>query len=525
MMQSELFTGSRLVAGAAGVDRTVTCINIIDGPFGYQYLKRGMLVLCSAYSIAGSTERQMEMMRRVHEHGVAAMALKAIHFPDNRIPEELCALADELEFPLVSLSDTCPAYADFITYFSNSVYLRGIQAVISKDELLKLLLLEISQRGIEGLVKKMGTLLGRGAAVLFEDTCYLSPQGETATAFAKALSASDSIQRFVPSGTFPGTLRFPDALPSPGDNLGAKLKTGGNGHNYLWLFGGETPFDEDDAAVLSSAKLVGELEVVQLLNYRQQSARRRRIFIDNLLSGKLKSLHEMLLAAKGLSWRLPLELRVLLITCAGGTVGSQEMELALNRQLERERQSITVFPYQDDLVVLLPVAEKTASCEGLLEIMSACFEGEGFYFGLGRRVSLKDTHVSYAQAKYALQAGRAIAPERHMFRFEEMGMFRLYCAAALPEELRLFCQDYVLPIIQVDSYAKLDLLRTLQTFFDCKENYSRAGNMLYLHPNTIRYRIETIGRICHVDFNDPEDVLNMKIALKLLPLVQEMDGK
>ena len=36
MMQSELFAGSRLVAGAAGVDRTVTCINIIDGPFGYQ---------------------------------------------------------------------------------------------------------------------------------------------------------------------------------------------------------------------------------------------------------------------------------------------------------------------------------------------------------------------------------------------------------------------------------------------------------------------------------------------------------
>ena len=104
-------------------------------------------------------------------------------------------------------------------------------------------------------------------------------------------------------------------------------------------------------------------------------------------------------------------------------------------------------------------------------------------------------------------------------------MFRLCCAEALPAELRLFCQDYVLPIIQVDSYAKLDLLRTLQTFFDCQENYSRAGNMLFLHPNTIRYRIETIGRICDVDFSDPEDVLNVKIALKLLPLLQELEEK
>ena len=521
-MQSELFAGSRLVAGAAGVDRTVTCINIIDGPFGYQYLKEGMLVLCSAYSIAGSTQRQMEMMRQVHSRGVAAMALKAVHFPDNRIPQALCELADALSFPLISLSDTCPAYADFITYFSNSVYLRGVQSVVSKDELLKLLLLEIGQRGIEGLVRKMSSLLDRAAAVLFEDSCCHFPQGEDSAAFVKALSARGGSRSFAPAEGFPGLLRFPGAAA---DCLGVKLKSGSSGRNYLWLFGGAQPFDDDDAAALDAAELVCELEIVQFLNYQQQSARRRRIFIDNLLSGKLKSLHEMLLVAKGLSWRLPLELQVLLITSPGGAVGSQEMELGLDERFQQEGRAVTVFPYQDDLVVLLPAGEDAVPCEAVAETLASCFPGQTFRFGLGRRVGLKDTHISYAQARYALRAGRRISPERSIIRFEEMGMFRLCCAEAMPAELRLFCQDYVLPIIQVDSYAKLDLLRTLQTFFDCQENYSRAGNMLFLHPNTIRYRIETIGRICDVDFSDPEDVLNVKIALKLLPLLQELEEK
>ena len=520
MMQSELFAGSSLIAGAAGADQNVTCVNIINSPFGYSYLKKGMLVLCSPYFIVSSTRRQQEMVRRFHSQGAAAMALKARLFPDGRIPQALCDLADELAFPLISLSDTCPAYSEFITYFSNSIYLRGLRSVIGRDELLKLLLQEINQNGIEGLVKKMGASLGRGAAVLLDDTCYLSPQSGGATAqFAKAMSGG--FRRFAPSAAFPDMLSCPGALPPPADSLGVELNAGEHGHNYLWLIGGEAPFDEDDAAVISLAKLVGELEIVQLLDYRQQSARHRRIFLDNLLSGKMKSLHEMLLMAKGLSWRLPLELQVLLISCADGSVGSQEMELALSAQLEREELSVTVFPYQDDLVLLLPAGEETVPWERIQELLNSCFAGRDFYFGLGRRVSLKDTHLSYAQARYALQTGREIMPEQRVFQFEKMGMYRLCCAAAMPEELKLFCQDYVLPIIRMDS-SKLDLLKTLQTFFDCKENYSRTGSELYLYPNTIRYRIETIGKICHVDFSDSDDVLNMKIALKLLPLLQDI---
>lgn len=98
-------------------------------------------------------------------------------------------------------------------------------------------------------------------------------------------------------------------------------------------------------------------------------------------------------------------------------------------------------------------------------------------------------------------------------------MFRLCCSDALPEEGRFFCNDYIAPLVEEDSNTKMDLLKTLEVFFACGGNYSRAGNTLYLHPNAVRYRIETISKICGVDFDDPSDVLNMQIALKLLPMI------
>lgn len=525
LLQTPLFDRSGVVAGTSGLNSLVTCINIIDGAYGYKYSQKNMLVLCSAYSIASSTERQVDLLEQIHLRGVVGVAIKPAYFTDNRIPEALLRRADELALPLIALYDSCPSYAEFITFFANHVFLRGTQEITTKNDLLKIFVHEMSQKGIPGLVESIGTRLNKRVSVLFEDEYYAFPHSGEITPFDRALSDCSSVQHFFPAGEDSDLLCYSSRTNGPPvaeeDKLGIPIKTGQNALAYMWVHGGETPCTCDDAAVLDAAVLACELEMIQILTYQQQEAHRRIQFVEHLLAGKLGTVHEAMLMTRGLNWRLPLELRILVIACDAQTIDNQEIELELGELFRTQKKNIIVFPYQDNITVFLPQSDgnELEFYEDLFAHLSKKFGQDKFRFGIGRVNSLKNAHKSFAQAFHALQIGKTVCPDVRIHFFEQLGMYRLFCQEALPEELRLFCEDYVVTLVNMDANAKLDLLKTLETFFSCQQNYSRAGNALYLHPNTVRYRIETIEKICNVDFNNPTDVLNMRIAMKLLPIM------
>lgn len=525
LLQTELFEQSSVVAGMSGLNCVVTSINIIDGVYGYNYSKKNMFVLCSAYSIAASAKKQVDLLEQLFRRGVVGVAIKPTYFENNAIPDALIRRADALGLPLVALSGTCCSYAEFITFFSNSVYLRGTREIVSKNQLLKILVQEMNQQGILGLVEKISGFLNRNVSVLFEDECYAFPRRSESLPFDQALSDCSSAQHFYSSPLFGGMLCYAD---QPGgettghnDKLGVPIKAGKNNLDSIWLHGGETPCGGDDAATLDAAVLACELGVVQMLTHQQQEARRRLVFVESLLAGKLSTLHEMLLMAKGVNWRLPLETRILIVSCEDPAIDNQEIELELSEMFRRQTQNIIVYPYFESVIVFAPRSDGAdpAFFENILTRLVERFGRSCFRLGIGRETALKAANKSYAQAVYALRIGKSIFPERRICFFEKLGIFRLYCPEALPDELRLFCQDYLATLIHVDANAKLDLVKTLEIFFHCQQNYSRTGNALYLHPNTIRYRMETIEKICGVDFNEPDDILNLKTALKLLPIL------
>lgn len=61
-----------------------------------------------------------------------------------------------------------------------------------------------------------------------------------------------------------------------------------------------------------------------------------------------------------------------------------------------------------------------------------------------------------------------------------------------------------------------ELLTTLKIFLESESNYNTAAQKLFLHSNTIRYRIGKIQEICNIDLEDPIERLKAEISLKFI---------
>lgn len=81
------------------------------------------------------------------------------------------------------------------------------------------------------------------------------------------------------------------------------------------------------------------------------------------------------------------------------------------------------------------------------------------------------------------------------------------------------CSRYVQPLKDYKKISNVDLIETLKVFFQNKQNYTKTGQDLFVHANTIRYRIEQVEHLCNVDFSNYLDVLNLQVALACSPLV------
>lgn len=118
------------------------------------------------------------------------------------------------------------------------------------------------------------------------------------------------------------------------------------------------------------------------------------------------------------------------------------------------------------------------------------------------------------QALDALALGRRIAGHKGPYYFEELGLYRLLAGLRNRDEVKRFHQETLGALIRYDDAHGTGLVHTLEVFFDQNANVSQASRALYVHRNTLNYRLQRIVEITGLDLNSPEVRLALQLALK-----------
>lgn len=123
---------------------------------------------------------------------------------------------------------------------------------------------------------------------------------------------------------------------------------------------------------------------------------------------------------------------------------------------------------------------------------------------------LKDVSRSYKEAGMALEVGRVFYAERNILAYNELGIGRLI--HQLPVSL---CDMFLNEVFEEGAAEQFDdeELVTVYTFFENNLNISETARQLYVHRNTLVYRLEKIQKKTGLDVRVFDDAMTFKIAM------------
>ena len=163
-------------------------------------------------------------------------------------------------------------------------------------------------------------------------------------------------------------------------------------------------------------------------------------------------------------------------------------------------------------------ADKIAG--SVLDVIGRDGEG-GIQIAYGTIVrELKEVSRSYKEARMALDIGKIFFGNRDVIAYSSLGIGRLIYQLPIP-----LCKMFIKEIFSSKSPDDFDeeTLTTINKFFENNLNVSETSRQLYIHRNTLVYRLDKLQKSTGLDLRVFEDAITFKIALMVVKYMKYME--
>lgn len=191
----------------------------------------------------------------------------------------------------------------------------------------------------------------------------------------------------------------------------------------------------------------------------------------------------------------------------------------------KARDFITAVDEKSIIVVKeLAETDDYAEMESVAEMILSSLDSvhrENAHIAYGTIVGeIKEVSRSYKEARMALDVGKIFFDERDIFAYSSLGIGRLIYQLPMP-----LCKMFIREIFDGKSPDDFDeeTLTTINKFFENSLNVSETSRQLYIHRNTLVYRLDKLQKSTGLDLRVFEDAITFKIALMVVKYMKYME--
>lgn len=290
-------------------------------------------------------------------------------------------------------------------------------------------------------------------------------------------------------------------------------------------------YDESSVEYIISAKgeaedvyKIGKIAAFQIQNlliaYKERYDKDN--FIKNLLLDNL-----LLVDIYNRSKKLHIEMdakRVALIIESKVEKDTNSLEIIRNLFPSKTKDFVTAIDEKNIILVKeLKENEGIQDIEKMADSLLTTLNAEtanSAYIAIGTIVKdIKDVSRSYKEAKMALEVGKIFFTEKHIMVYDNLGIGRLIYQLPIP-----LCKMFISEIFSNKSPDEFDdeTLTTINKFFDNSLNVSETSRQLYIHRNTLVYRLDKLQKNTGLDLRIFEDAITFKIALMVVKYMKHV---
>ena len=480
--------GARIVAGADGAGRLIRGVNVMEDANIVRWMRGGELLLTTGYTIRDDPAALERLVPALAERDLAGLVIKLGLYVD-AVPDDVAALADRLGFPLVAL----PAQTMF-------------------DDVLS---------------EVLGTILNRQAVELERSSAIharltqVAVDGGSFTELAEAVS--ELAQRPVAIRDVQGNvLAATDGVPAEAGapHVVRPIRAGDAAHGEVVMWTGGVDLLPHELTTMEHAATVAAMAIAQERSVVSSEQRHRTLLLMQLVSRQPVDRAEIARWATAMGWDMERARAVVLVELCDGTgervrVAGQPVEDRLVRAAQDAVSSQPiVWALRAGLALLVEprpsLGRVTRDLHGALRRAGAA-EGVMVAAG-GVAADVDELGRSYEEAASTLALGRELSGQDFVLEHEELGVYRLLSRLPL-DELRRHRAEAIGPLLAYDRDHNGALVHTLEVFLRCERNRVKAAEELFIHYNTLRYRLGQIDQLTGGLSGDATARLNLELAL------------
>jgi PucR family transcriptional regulator, purine catabolism regulatory protein len=379
--------------------------------------------------------------------------------------------------------------------------------------------------GLTGLVRAMVEISGRGALVQDKRGYILAAQPSPALFgiwqdILLQLSDLDSLPEALQDRKQAGKKISPFYQEVPGGlvRLVVPVTVGDVARGYLSLVGIPEEMDELDFMVAEQGAVVCAIEMAQRKAVRETEKRLEGDLLTALLYDELSPRDAGLWAqTMGLDL-LQSHVALRFAWDKPEAPSRRRLETLIHGEVLRLGLKVILSAMGGEVICFCEIPSTAGRPEAALQLGQAVFEQARSEYpntlllcGIGAAVSdLVDWRTSFRQAGQALEMSRRLEARQPLY-FPDLSVYRLLFQIEHSPELILFQEEMLGPLLAQENSQ--DLLRTLESYFAHHGNISQTSEALFIHRNTLIYRLERIATILNQDLENPETRLALQLAL------------
>jgi sugar diacid utilization regulator len=314
---------------------------------------------------------------------------------------------------------------------------------------------------------------------------------------------------------------------SPGALVG-RIRIGAELLGSVIVERGDPASRDLDVRAVEHAATVLALEIVKQRVARATEERLRSDFLSDLLEGRDAGGERIGERARHYGLVLGAEHRVVVVTLEGAAHDRRARALAAVAATLAERLPGALTGQVADLVTAaVPVDGDERALDRVREALAAARaraleSAPGVAVSAGIGPPARAPHefaASHAGATRCLDVLRRLGRTGETLAADELGILGLFVDGARPDELEALARQVLGPVLERDARTGGALLRTLESYLACGCDARACAADLYVHVNTVRYRLRQVQELCGLDLRDPHDLLRATMARLIVRLL------
>ncbi len=548
ILRIDLLQGSEVLAGHAGLGKSIVSVNVMEVPDIIDWVMPGELLLTTAYTFSEDSSKLELLIPQLKEKKVCGLGIKTHRYLDE-VPEGALRIADELGFPIIRIPRDVP-YGELIKAIFNHIIgeqTRLLSRINDFNHIVREIMLR--QGGMRAIAEQIYLATGAPVVIrddIFRDLHFYCPDKEK-----EELIEADcrELMESFPTDSELNTVKDRSKEVRVGDRgisrftLPIYFDNTHYGSIFLWDTDGS--LRPQDLFVIESISTLIALDIVNRTTLVERENVHQTTFLEQLLSEDPKEQARAIENADFYRFHpdRPSQILALILDRDGKGEGVADRAdgiknlntslLHLTNRLKKEYDAYFLVTRKSNRAVFLLQFDKECPLEGrhnlclrFIDILMRCLEEKGAlayaYLGVGSCVpghTLLPVSLRQAEQSVRILQNRKDHSERLLF-YDDLGLLRVLGHPLLREEALAYADEILSPLEKHDNKQRGDLVETIRIYFETGGNLKRVSELLFTHYNTVIYRINRIRDIFGIDLRDPETAFNIQLALKIRELIQ-----